>query len=310
MADRPAAAVLGLGILGASLALALRRSGRYGAVVAWDPDFDVAREAQRANVADRYARSAPDAVQRAAAVFVAAGAAHLREVLAAAGPHLSVGAVVCSVDDAHEEAAAVARETLPANVSFISVNPVLWEEIGPETTPSAALFAKGVLSLTPTETAHPDAVAYVVDLAGALEMEPYFVDAREHDAFFTGIGRLPAVVAAAMLRLASRQPAWRELSRVAGGQFRHATEAVAVEPARQQEALAAGREHLVRWLDSLVEELSGLRDALADGREPPDFFASAAETRLKWLQDRQTPASAAELPALPTDAAPKRRFWR
>src|SRR6266542_2904957 len=124
MAERPVAAVLGLGTIGASLALALRGTGRYGAVVAWDPDFDIARAAQRANVADRYARSAPEAVARAAAVFVAAGAAQLRDVLVAAGPHLAAGAVVCSLDEAHETAARIAAEALPGSVSFVSVNPV------------------------------------------------------------------------------------------------------------------------------------------------------------------------------------------
>src|SRR5262245_24078564 len=193
MPDRPVAAVLGLGVLGGSLALALRRTGRYGTITAWDPDFDTAREAQKASVADRYTKSVPEAVQRAAVVFVAVSAAHLRDVLTAAGAHLAVGAVVCSLGGAHEEVAAVANEALPGNVSFVSTNPVLWEEIGQETAPSPAIFQKGILSLTPAETAHPDSVAYVMDLAGALEMEPYFVGAREHDAFFTGIGRLPAV---------------------------------------------------------------------------------------------------------------------
>ena len=310
MAERPVAAVLGLGTIGASLALALRGTGRYGAIVAWDPDFDTARAAQKANVADRYARSAPEAVDRAAAVFVAVGGTHLRDVLTAAGPHLAAGAVVCSLDQAHEPAARLAAETLPGNVSFVAATPVLWEDVGPQTAPSAALFAQGVLSLTPAETAHPEAVAYVADLAAALGMEAYFAGAREHDAFYTGIGRLPGALSAALLRVATRQPAWRELSRLAGGRFRQATEPAAVDPERQQEALAAGREHLVRWLDALVEELSALKEALNDGREPADYFASAAEARQQWLRERRTPASVAETPGAPTEPAPKRRFWR
>src|SRR5207237_2904080 len=131
--------------------------------------------------------------------------------------------VLCSVDEAHETAAAIARDVLPENVSFVSVDPVLWDAVGPETPPSADLFRKGVLALTPDGAAHPDAVAYVADLAAALEMEPYFVDAREHDSFVAGIGQVPAVVAAALVRVATRQPAWRELSRLAGGQVRPAT---------------------------------------------------------------------------------------
>ena len=307
MTERPLAAVLGLGTVGGSLALALRASGRYESVVGWDPDFDVQRQAQRAKVVDRFARGPQEAVQRAAAVFIAVGAAHLRDVLTAAAPHLRVGAVICSVDEAHEATAAVAQVVLPANVSFVSVNPIVWEPVGPDTTPSPTLFQRGILSITPSSAAHPDAVAYVSDLAAALGMETYFVDAREHDSFYAGIGRLPAVLAAALLRVASRRPAWRELSRLAGGQFRQATEPAAVDPARQQEAMSAEREHLARWLDELSAELLTLKRALEDGQEPSDYLTAAADARAKWLHDRQTPAAVAELPR--TDVEPRRLFW-
>ena len=69
---------------------------------------------------------------------------------------LAVGAVLCSVDEAHETAAAIAREVLPENVSFVSVDPVLWDGVGPETPPSADLFRKGVLALTPDGAAATD----------------------------------------------------------------------------------------------------------------------------------------------------------
>jgi prephenate dehydrogenase len=307
-AERPVAAVLGLDTVGGSLALALRRGGQVGAVAGWDPDFDVARQARRLGVADRYATTAPDVVRHAAAVFLATGRLQVPETLTAIAPHLTPGAVVCSFLETQEAAGRMAAQSLPANVSFVSGHPILAETIAPDMVPSAQLFQQGLFCVAPLPSAHPDAVAYVAHVAEALGMEPFFLDAREHDAFFGGIGRLPAVLAAALMRVVAREPSWRELGRVAGGQFRHATALVEADPAAQQAGLAADREHLVRWLGTMVDELAALRDALQDGREPADFFASALEARRKWQQERRVPAAAAELPAV-REAAPRRRLW-
>ncbi|MDQ3701613.1 MAG: prephenate dehydrogenase/arogenate dehydrogenase family protein, partial [Chloroflexota bacterium] len=163
-----------------------------------------------------------------------------------------------------------------------------------------------VLCLSPLPSAHADAVAYVAGLAEVLAMEAFFVDAREHDAFFTGIGRLPSVLAAAYLHLVTRESSWRELGRIAGGEFKQLATMVDIDPQREQQALAGSRDHLVRWLDGLMGELGALRDALQDGREPQDFYGTAAEALRKWQQNRQLPPEAADLP--PPPPVPKRRF--
>lgn len=305
--ERATAAVLGLSPLGASLGLALKASGRFGTVAGWDPDFDLARRSQKAGVADRYPRTAPAAVQQAAAVFLAVTTEELRDVLVAISPHLRPGTVVCSLDESQERASTLARGILPANVSFVAAHPVLGELVGGDTTPSAALFRGGVMCLSPLPSAHADAVAYIAGLAEVLTMEAFFVDAREHDAFFTGIGRLPSVLAAAYLRLVTRESSWRELGRIAGGEFRQLATMADIDPLRQQQALVGSRDHLVRWLDGLMGELGALRDALQDGREPADFYGTAAEALRKWQQNRRLPPEAADLPP-PPPPVPKRRF--
>jgi prephenate dehydrogenase len=307
--EKPLAAVLGLDVVGASLALALKQSGQYGAVVGWDPDHDTARRAQQQHVADRFVSRAEEAVAGAAAVFLAVGAGQVREVMAAVAPHLRPGTVVCSLSESHEATAALAQAILPPQVSFASGHPVLWEAVTAATAPSAALFQRSVFCLSPLPTAHPDAVAFLSHLASTLGADAYFVDAREHDAFFSGVGRLPAILACALLRVVSREPSWRELSRLAGGDFRQVTAPAEAEPGRQQEALAADREHVVRWLEAMVDELRRLRDALQDGQEPADFFTGAAEIRRRWLGDRQTPPAVAEAPGLPPETGRRRFPW-
>ncbi|MGH2351454.1 MAG: prephenate dehydrogenase [Chloroflexota bacterium] len=308
MAGQGTAAVLGLATLGASLALALRETGRFASVAGWDPNFDIARHAQKLSIADRYARRAPDAVEGAAVVFVSVGAGQMRGTLAAIGPHLRPGVLVCCLDEAQERASALASELLPASVSFVAAHSVLWEAPNPDAAPSPAIFRQGTLCLSPLPSAHPDAIAYLIDLAEALGLAPFFVGSREHDAFFSGVGRLPSVLAATLVRVVAREVSWRELSRMAGGEFRQATALVGADPSAEQQALAGSRDHLVRWLDAMVAELVALRQALQDGEEPADYFASAVEARRKWLRDRQAPPQAADLPEAPRP--PKRGFWR
>jgi prephenate dehydrogenase len=303
----PGAAVLGLGLIGASLCLALRATGRFATVVAWDPELETAQRARKLNVADRLTGSVAEAVRGAAAVFVAVAPDQMREVLAAAGAHLEQGAVVCSLDEGQEHAMALARELIPGSVSFVAAHPLLWEVATAESEPSASLFQQGTVSLSSLPSAHPDAVAFVASVAEALGMTTFFVDPREHDAFFSGVGRLPSLLAAALIRVATREPSWRELSRLAGGDFRHATSPVEASPSREQQALALSREHMVRWLDTLMAELGTLREALQDGREPPDLYTAAAEARRRWLRERQLPPGTTELP--PSPSTPRRRFW-
>jgi prephenate dehydrogenase len=311
VSERATVAVLGLGSLGAPLALALKQAGRFAQVVAWDADFDRARSGQRAAIADRFAGSAAEAVRQAAAVFLAVPHEALRDVLVVTGPHLSPGTVVCALDESQERASALAAEVLPASVSFVAAHPVLWERAPAGAAPAGAapagaVFRGSVLCLAPAISAHPDAVAYLSSLAEALGMEPFFVDAREHDAFASGILRLPSVLAAAYVRVTGRAGSWRELGRIAGGEYRHIGSLTDLDAAAGQGAMASTREHLVRWLDEMVAELSALRDGLQDGREPADFYAAAGEIWRAWLVRRQQPPELADLPQPPP--APRRRF--
>jgi prephenate dehydrogenase len=327
--EETVAAVLGLESAGAALASALRRAALFAAVIGWDPDFDTARAARRQDVADRYVKRAPEAAQQAGAVFVALRGEPFAEVLRAIGPHLRPGAVVCSILEAHEPANALAGRTLPASVSFVSADPIAWHataESAPAGTAGTAgsagsarpggpggsaiavggAFEGGVWCIAPAAAAHEDAVGFVAHVGERLGMAPFFLDAREHDALTAGLSGLPAVLAAALMRVVTKEPSWREMSRLAGAPFRAATAPLAaIQPAEQQAMLAGSREHLARWLDGMIEELRALRDGLRQGSEPADYFQQASETRARWLAEREVPVQAAELPRV---EAPRRRF--
>ncbi len=312
--ERPTAAVLGLGAIGGSLALALRQTQSFGTVIGWDPDFDAARAAQRHKVADRFVNACPDAARQSAIVFVALRGEAFVETLTVIGPHLRPGAVACSLLEPHESAHTAATRALPGNVSFLAVDAVSWNGDGPGAAgtgrtvagaPSADLFRNGVWCVSPSPAAHADAVAYVIQIGERMGMQAFFAGPREHDGLAAGLQQLPGVLAAALLHVATRQPSWRELSRLAGAEFREATTPVEAGEVERQAALSGNREHLVRWLEQLEAELTRLRGTLADGRDADDYFVTASAARAKWLAERNLPPGTTELPRA---EAPRRRF--
>ncbi|HEU5317853.1 MAG TPA: prephenate dehydrogenase/arogenate dehydrogenase family protein [Chloroflexota bacterium] len=302
MAEKPVAAVLGVGGVGGELASQLRGAGIFSSVIGWDPDFDTARAAQKRGVADRYVNVAPEAARQAAVLFLGLRGERFTEALTAIGPNLRQGAVVCSLQEAHEPATAAAARALPGNVNFVNADPIRWGQDG-----EPASFVKGVWCISPAVTAHEDAVGFVAHVGERLGMEALFLDAREHDALAAGARLMPALLAAALLRVASAQSSWREMGRVAGTELRDATLLVGEDPAGLGADLAASREHAVRWLDLLLAELAQLRDGLKDGQEPADYFSKAQEARMRWLHERALPAQAADLPRV---TAEKRSLLR
>ena len=296
MAEKPVAAVLGLGEVGGDFAAGLKRSALFSAVLGWDPDFDTARAAQRKSVADRFVGSAADAARQAAIVFVALRGEPFVESLTAIGPNLRQGAVACSLLEMHETANTAAARTLPTNVSFINADPIAWTDTeGPER------FASGAWCISPTAGAHEDAVGFVAQVGEQLGMAPFFLDAREHDALSAAFRLLPTVTAAALMHVVT--VGWREANRVAGFEFRDATARIASATDERQAELAGGGEHAVRWIDLLIAELTHLRAGIQDSRLPAQYAQQAAEARAKWLHQRDLPAQAAELPTL----APERK---
>ncbi|HET7769063.1 MAG TPA: prephenate dehydrogenase/arogenate dehydrogenase family protein [Chloroflexota bacterium] len=293
MAEKPVAAVLGLGETGGAFAAGLKRGGSFSAVVGWDPDFDVARAAQRKSVADRFVNSAAEAARQAAVVFVALRGEPFAETLTAIGPNLRQGAVVCGLLEAHEVANGVAARALPTNVSYLNADPIAWSNAeGPER------FTSGAWCVSPTSGAHEDAVAFVAQMGEHLGMEPFFLDAREHDALAAAFRVLPTIVAGALVHTVTAHVGWRETSRVAGIEFREATARIASDAGARQAEIAGGGEHAVRWIDLLIAELTRLREGLQDGRVPEDYVERALDARARWLQQRDLPAQAADLPTL------------
>lgn len=288
---KPRITIIGLGLVGASIGMALRRAEVASSVIGHDKDTGVNARAKKLGAVDQTHWRLIPACENSDLVILAIPLAGIEPTLRAIAADLRTGCVV--VDSASLKGPVLewADEILPEEVHFVGGNPIIsapLEGEGGVESASADLFRKGLFCLAPSTRADPDAVKLVVDLVTILGAEPLFLDPQEHDGLLAAVDQLPSLLALAQLDAAIDQPAWRELRKVAGPSFDSLTRPVVVDPADQSELLVANRDNILRWIDLFSASLASLRGSLADSDSEAlaQQFGNALNQRDEWSQQR------------------------
>jgi prephenate dehydrogenase len=289
--------IIGTGCIGASIGLALRRSqdADHLEVVGHDREPGVAREAQKVGAFDRAEFNLDLALDGARLVILAVPLAAMREALADVGRLLEpdTGAVVTDTAPLKMPVIAWAEELLPKGNYFVGADPFLapgvhgWELLENVLDAHADLFADAVYAITARPQDHPSAVRAVANLALVLGAEPFFMDPTEHDAVRVLADAVPDVVATALFRATAEAPGWAEVRKTAGRPFATATAAAAGDAASRRMLALLGSETLLRGLDVVLEQLSALREIVAQGDAEAleTTLANVTQARAYWMAE-------------------------
>lgn len=300
--SKPRITIVGLGLIGGSIGLALRQSGAAATVIGHDADPEIGRQARQRGVVDRSEWNLIAACKQADLVILAMPLGAIRPTLEAIGPHLRPGCVVMDTATLKRPVMAWAAEALPEQVHFVGGDPIITRPVERQGGLGAAradLFQNGLFCLIPSPGADEQAVKLTSDLVTLLGARPLYFDAVEHDGMLAGVEHLPAVLALALLETAIHQPSWRELRKVAGAAFEAGTHLTATDPTLYGDLLVANRDNIVRWIDDLTAALTSIRQLLAENELQAVIqqFQAALEERQKWLRDRETGQWEAVTPA-------------
>jgi prephenate dehydrogenase len=269
-------AIIGLGLIGGSIGLALKRTPMTGIEIAGTARTrETAQKARKLGAIDVEARTAEDAVRDAKLVIIASPILAMQPVLQEIAPALREGAVVTDAGSTKANVMRWAREILPDHAEFIGGHPMAGKESSGIGVADADLFRGKPWVVVPSVRASEGAIQTVVGLAAATGAEPVFMDADEHDSYVAAISHLPLALSSALFSVAFGSAAWPELAALASSGFRDTTRLASGSAEMAHDIMLTNRDNILHWIDRFQEELSRLRATIASGEGQPVLEAFA-----------------------------------
>lgn len=258
-------AVIGTGLVGASLGLALRRLDEVTDVVGHDRDAHQLALALSRGAVSRVADSPVDAVREADVVVLAVPVSALDKVAAEIGPAVPRGAIVTDVASVKGGVVPALEAAVAPGVHVIGGHPMAGSHESGAEHASADLFVGATYLLTPTAATDPDAYGRLHRLLSRVGARVIAVSPERHDLLVAVVSHLPQLAATTLMNLAAERARDEHagLLLLAAGGFRDATRVAASNPDLWLEICAENREAIVAVLDDYRERIGALRSTLA-----------------------------------------------
>lgn len=278
--------VIGVGLIGGSFALALRRRRAVRRVVGVGRTRGNLAAALRLGIVDDVTRDPAAAVRDADLVLIATPVGQMPAVMTAIAPHLSPRAVVTDAGSTKRDVIANARRLLGGRFRrFVPAHPVAGTEKNGASAAFPELFRDRYVVLTPqpeTDAAAARLVRRAWEACGARVLR---LDADEHDAILAAVSHLPHVVAFALVSVLARRRNAKQLFGLAAGGLRDTVRIAGSSPEMWADICVANRDALLAAFDDYEHELEDMRAAIeqVDAEGLRRMFERARGARAKWL---------------------------
>ena len=286
-------AVIGVGLIGGSFALALRRAGVAASIAGYDRDAAALQRAIELGVIDRAAESASDAARGAELVMVAVPVRSIGPVLHDVALALEPDAVVTDAGSTKAEVVRVARGELRERFArFVPGHPIAGREASGVEAASAELFRGARVVLSPEAQTLPAAVSLVRSAWEAAGARVSTCEAAEHDRVFAAVSHLPHILSFALVSEIAARANAAELLDFAGGGFRDFTRIAASSPEMWRDISLQNREALLAEIDRFGARLAVFRELIerGEGAGLERLLAEALATRQALGASRRGPA--------------------
>lgn len=276
-------AIIGLGLIGGSIGLALHKAEAAEQVTGYDLGKGVSDRARKVGAIDEPFSALADAVRGAELVILATPIGAMRALLQNIAGAVTPGAVVTDVASTKAQVISWAEEFLPSSVFFVGGHPMIGKELSGVEAADAALFQNRIYCLTPTTRTSATAINKVSTFVESLGARVRFLEPAEHDGQVAGVSHLPFVASVALMSTLASSPAWSDAAMLASTGFRDMSRLAAGNPEMYRDICLTNSEALVRWLNEYIATIDRLRDQIAAHDASLDeTFAGAQQDRLKW----------------------------
>ena len=279
-------AIIGVGLIGGSLARALRAAGEVGEVVGCGRSLSNLERALEIGVIDSYSQDPARAVADADMVFLAVPLGAMRGTFTAIKDHLCDGAVIT---DGGSVKGSVIADALAAFGSvpprFVPGHPVAGTEQSGVEASFVGLYHNRRVILTPLPQTDPDALKRVAHMWEVCGADVSRMDVRHHDEVLAATSHLPHMLAFGLVDALARMRENDEIFRYAAGGFRDFTRIASSDPVMWRDICLSNSDALGTMLADFSAEMADLADAIrrGDGDHLLEIFERAKLARDRYL---------------------------
>ena len=288
-------ALIGLGLIAGSMALAMRESGLAGRIAGYARSAETRDVAREIGLVDEVTDSAAEAVAGADLVVLAVPVGVMGAVAAEIAPHLAPGAILTDVGSVKQSVIEAVAPHVPKGVHFIPGHPLAGTEHSGPRSGFAALFRNRWWLLTPLPDSDPAAVALLSGLVRALGANVETMEPAHHDLVLAVTSHAPHLIAYTMVGVADhlRRVTDDEVIKYSAAGFRDFTRIAASDPTMWRDVFLHNREATLDILGRFAEELFVLQRAIrmGDGQHLHDYFTRTRAIRRGIIEAGQDTAA-------------------
>ncbi len=305
-------ALIGVGLIGSSIARAAREQGVVKEIVATARSEATRKRVVELGIADKVVATSAEAVKDADLVIVCIPVGACGAVAAEIGPHLKAGATVSDVGSVKGSVVRDMAPHLPAGTQFVPAHPVAGTEYSGPDAGFAELFVNRWCILTPPEGTSPEATERLAAFWRSFGAKVETMTADHHDLVLAVTSHLPHLIAYTIVGTAFelREVTQNEVLKFSAGGFRDFTRIASSDPTMWRDIFLANKDAVLEMLGRFSEDVSELTRAIrrGDGDALFNIFTERRAIRrsiVEMGQDSPAPDFGRPHPGLPGDALPR-----
>lgn len=278
-------ALFGVGLIGGSVALALKQAGAVDEVIGVGRSRSNLEAALELGIIDRIAATPAEAVQGADAVLLAVPVGQMAALMQAIAPHLRAETLITDAGSTKQDVAALMQQYLAAHLAnCVPGHPIAGAESGGARAARADLFQGRNVVVTPLPQSDRAALGKVRALWQACGARVSEMPSSEHDAIFATVSHLPHLLAYTLVDMIARRDNADLLFGFAASGFRDFTRIAGSSPEMWRDIALANRQALLIEIAQYQTSLEQMRTALAakDADALEATFKCAQTARVRW----------------------------
>ncbi|MDX1490485.1 MAG: (d)CMP kinase [Pseudohongiellaceae bacterium] len=274
--------IIGLGLIGGSIARALRSRGLCKQIHACGRDDKPLRRAQEDGVIDRWSTDLSELSPEADIVIVAVPTLTVRRILEQIKPHLQEHAIITDAASVKGSVVKDFMECMPGRVAhFVPAHPIAGSERSGYAAATDDLYVDRKLIITPVDGSSAQALKLITDMWTAMGAQVHSMSVSCHDAVLAATSHLPHLLAYSLVNTLLNQQQVDDVFRFAAGGFAGFTRIAGSDPIMWRDIFLSNSEATVAVLDEYMEQLQVMRKAIIDkdGALLQERFTQAQQAR-------------------------------